>query len=222
MRVLFRIGFRLLTLPVYFSGQASLEGQTAVAVELEKMNVLVAGIENPISVVVSDVPDSCLCLQPSGGKLLKYGAAKYGWLVNSDTTIATLSILDSCKNEPIGKRSFRVKIVSVEMCLNGRPNRGSNMEAAEFKAQSGIAALVSGYDINGRCLVVGFTAEFYSKKTGELWVGYNPGARFSGEVLKKQQAVQPGDWVVFRQMSYQCPGMSRPGFSADELVFRIE
>lgn len=192
-----------------------------IAVELEKMNAVVAGVETPLRVAVSDVPDSCVCLQSSDGRLRSYGAGRYAWSVNTDTTIATLTILDTCKQELIAQRIYRVRPLKVEILLGGRHPRGA-LRAGEFKAQGGLLARVMEFDIQASCELAGFTAQFFSKKTGELWTGYNPGGRFEGGVLQKVQAVEPGDWVIFRGISYRCPGMNRPYFSDSELIFRIK
>lgn len=198
--------------------QNSLFGQ--IAIELKKMNLVVVGVDNPISVAVSDVPDSCLAIHPSFGEIRKAHKGRYYWRGNFDTTIVTLSITDTCKNEFIGKWIYRVRGLKVEVVL-GKSRSVSLIGKGGFKAQLGIAALVVD-DFDARCNLIGFDAHFFSKKTGELWKGHNTGARFEGAVLEKQQAVMPGDWVIFRQISYRCPGMKQPMFSADELFFELK
>jgi len=210
----------LLTLLIFCIFQNGLFGQ--IAVEVEKMNVMVAGLENPFTVVASDVPDSCIVLQSNAGKIKKVGTGKYICsAVTTDTSIVTLSIKDTCNNELLGQRIYRIKKLSVEFLLGAR-HRSKTMGNGEFKAQGGIIAQVTGYDIHAHCDMVGFDAHFFSKKAGELWKGHNTGPRFEGAVLEKQQAVMPGDWVIFRQFSYRCPGMKEPMFSDDELFFEIK
>lgn len=199
--------------------QNGLFGQ--IAVEVEKMNVMVAGLENPVTVVANDVPDSCIALESTVGKIKKIGRGKYICSVAADTSIVTLSIKDTCNNELLGQRIYRIKKLSIEILLGAR-YRSKTMGNGEFKAQGGIAARVTGYDIQANCDMVGFDAYFFSKKTGELWKGHNTGARFEGAVLEKQQAVKPGDWIIFRQFSYRCPGMKEPMFSDEELFFEIK
>jgi hypothetical protein len=199
--------------------QNGLFGQ--IAVELEKMNVMVAGFENPITVAASDVSDSCITLRSNAGKIKKTGNGKYVYYVAKDTTVITLLITDTCNNELLGKRTYRVKKLPVEILLGAR-HRSKTMGNGEFKAQAGIAALITGFDIDAKCDMVGYDAYFFSKKTGELWKGYNTGARFEGAVLEKVQAVKPGDWIIFRQFSYRCPGMKEPMFSDEELFFEIK
>jgi len=218
MSALFRKNWRICGL-ILCLFQNGLFGQ--IAVEVEKMNVMVAGLENPITVVTSDVPDSCIMLQSNAGKIKKIGTGKYICSVTADTSIVTLLIKDTCNNALLGQRIYRIKKLSVEILLGAR-HRSKTMGNGEFKAQGGIAARVTGYDIEAHCDMVGFDAYFFSKKTGELWKGHNTGARFEGAVLEKQQAVKPGDWIIFRQFSYRCPGMKEPMFSDEELFFEIK
>ncbi len=196
-----------------FSGKSPLK--------LEKMNVVYAGLENPVTVAASDIPDTCIALQSNAGKIKKIGTGKYICSVTADTAVITLLITDTCNNELLGKRTYRVKKLPVEILLGAR-HRSETMGNGEFKAQVGIAAVITGLDIDAKCNMVGYDAHFFSKKPGELWKGHNTGARFEGAVLEKVQAVKPGDWVVFRQFLYRCPGMKEPGFSDDELFFEIK
>jgi len=203
--------------------QNGLFGQ--IAVEVEKMNVMYAGLENPVTIASGEVPDSCIMLQINAGKIKKVGTGKYVCEVMADSIRlvgrATLLIKDTCSNELLGQRIYQVKHLPVEILLGAR-HRSKTMRNGEFKAQAGIVAQVTGYDIQAHCDMVGFEAYFFSKKTGELWQGHNTGARFEGAVLEKQQAVMPGDWVIFRQISYRCPGMKQPMFSDEELFFEIK
>lgn len=194
-----------------------------VAIEVEKTNVMVAGLENPITVVSSDVPDSCLLLQANAGKVYKREKGRYYWGIGVDSLIRkiTIVVLDTCSGQVLAEKHYRMREIPVEILLGAR-HRSKQMGNGEFKAQSGLAAVVAGYDINATCEMAGFTAQFYSKKTGEVWTGYNTGSRFEGEVLKKQQAVLPGDQIVFKDIKYRCPGMRRPRASNTELVFEIK
>lgn len=194
-----------------------------IAIELEKTNVMVAGVENPITVVSSDVPDSCLLLLPDLGKVYKTGKGHFWWGIGNDSLLRriTIQILDTCSGAVLAKKVYRMRELPVEILLGAR-HRSRQMGNGEFKAQYGLAAVIMGYDICGTCEMDGFEAHFYSKKESNAWMGHNSGGRFEGEVLKKQQAVLPGDQIVFKNIRYRCPGMKRSRISAAELVFEIK
>lgn len=209
---------------ICFFPACTLLGQ-AVAVEAEKMNVLVVGVDNPLTIVVSDLYDSCLVAIPSVGKITKgWGSGKYLWSGVSDTTVVSMTLRDTCSQSLVAQRSYRVRTIPIQILLGANPKYRHNkaLGVGEFKAQSGIAAVISGMDICGNCDMAGFYARFFSHKTGEIWIGYNTGARFMGDVLKHQQAVVPGDWVKFEGFSYRCPGMKTPAYDDDVLHFQIK
>ena len=64
-------------LSTFFKGQA--------AVELEKIQVLLAGIDNPITIAVDDLPDSCISVAVSIGNIKKERNGRYSWRVLLDT-----------------------------------------------------------------------------------------------------------------------------------------
>lgn len=198
----------------------SISGQ--IAIELEKVNVLVAGFENPVTVVSTAVPDSCIALQSAGAKIKKYGTGRYAmYAITTDTSIVTLTITDTCSHEMLGQRAYRVRSVPVDILLGAR-HRSKTMSIDEFREQIGIAAVMSGFDVCGNCAMIGFNAYYFSKKTGNIWRGHNTGARFEGAVSEKQASVVPGDRITFCRFSYQCPGMTQPVFSNQELYFEIK
>lgn len=197
--------------------QNLLAGQ--IAVELGGVDAMFEAIENTMTVVASDVPDSCLTLQASFGNIRKLGRGKYFWQGSSDTTFVTISIIDSCNNQPLDKRTYRVKELPVEIRLGGK-HRGGIMGNGEFKAQPGFIAYIACCGFDARCEIIGFDACFFSKKTGELWKGHNTGARFEGAVLQKQLTVMPGDWIIFRHFEYRCG--KQPKLSNEEFFFEIK
>lgn len=203
---------------IFFFQQVASPAQ--VAVELEKMNMIVVGFYNPVSVVVSDLPDSCLFLEPSAGKISRNGRGQYLWHI-TDTATLTLSLTDTCHHELIARRIYRTRKLPVHFLL-GAKQRSETISAGEFKAQAGIAPVISGHDVCATCEMTGFTARFFSKKTGRVWTGHNPGARFKGEVLRSAQSVEPGDWVRFSGFSFTCPGMTMLTADDHDLYFRIK
>lgn len=198
----------------------SVSGQ--IAIELGKVNVLVAGVENPVTVVSTEVPDSCIALQSAGAKIKKHGTGRYAmYAITTDTSIVTLTIIDTCSHETLGQRAYRVRALPVDILLGGR-HRSKAISSGEFRAQNGIVAMISGFDVCGNCAMLGFEAHYFSKKTGNVWQGHNTGARFEGAISEKQVAVMPGDRITFRRFLYQCPGMKQPVFSDQELFFEIK
>ena len=201
-----------LGLTIHLSGQA--------AIELEKMNMLVAGVYNPISIAVNDVPDSCLSLRPDCGRITGTGKGHYIWMLETDVSQATLLLVDSCLGDTIAQRRYRVRGLNVVALLGAR-YRSQTIGAGTFKAQKGITAELQNDDVCGRCDLIGFSARFVFGQTGEVWNGYNRGAYFRDAVLEHYQKLMPGDQVEFYEIVYRCSSKMQPKL-ANELVFYIE
>lgn len=79
-----------------------------VAVELEKMNVVYAGLDNPITVAVSGIPNDKVIARVSGGwKLDSLGNGSYLLTGGVGVRVLTLSIY--VKGKIVGARKFRVR-----------------------------------------------------------------------------------------------------------------
>jgi len=195
--------------------------QVPAAVELERVNVLYIGVENPLSVVSDTVPDSCIVLRPSDGILKKVAPGKYTWFLQTDSTTVQLALTDSCSGTEIGVRTYRVKMqYEVRAVLGSK--YGGVMGRGEFCAQAGIAVLLDGFDFDMRCTVKGYDVAIYKHSYGDALKLHNNGARFNASVQEKINSVTPGDRVHFYHIAYQCPGMSEPFHYAGDLHFSIK
>ena len=192
--------------------------QSQVAVELEGVNILYAGLENPISIVSDSIPDSCITVQISHGRITKERPYHFSMYVSQDTGNVQLTLIDTCRQQVIGERTYRLRDIPIVPLL-GAQHASKRMTAGEFKAQSGIAAIT--YEVCGKCAIEGFRVHLYQQKTGACITRYNTGTLFTEAVAALMQQVQVGDVVRFSVISYRCPGMRVPKFADQELVFEI-
>lgn len=192
------------------------------ALALDRMNVLCPGIDNPLTVVVNDVPDSFLQLIPSMGEITPQGAGHYNWRIcHRDTNIATLTVLDTVGRQEIGVFPYRVVRPPVPMpALVNRNKRGA-MPNGEFKSQSGIVLLCEKTDWDIVPEMVGYDILYLPKKQDAIEI-HNTGARFNGHALDFINRAKPGDRYVFYHFSYRigCDPMLR--YSNETLVFEIK
>lgn len=194
--------------------------QTPIAVELEKMNVLYLGMENPIRVAADSVPDSCIVLRPQAGILKKVAEGRYAWQLQTDSTTVQLEIHDTCSRVLLSTRMYRVKMLRTVRAVLGSKQKGP-MARGEFCAQGGIAVRMEGVDINAKCEVKGFDLAIYKQHYGAGLILHNTGGRFNASVSEKIHSVVPGDKVYFYHIEYQCPGMKEPFRYAEDLYFSI-
>jgi len=96
--------------------------------------------------------------------------------------------------------------------------RKDSMKVNVAKAQSGLRAVVEGYDIDAVCQMNGFTltrASEYGLKTVR-----NVGGSFSAASRRLMARLESGNILLFRQITYRCPGQSRP-VRAPDLVITV-
>lgn len=212
----------LLFLPAFWAQSKSF---CQVAVELSKMNVVYAGVDNPVRIVVNDVPDSCLLVVPSRGKVVRSRDTPglYDWNIGlRDTAVVSLTLFDSTKNERIGTYFFRCKRLPEPVARLSATHRSKAMHRGEFCAQAGVAMILEGFDFDARVEVVHYEVVIFSKKYGSTWIGKNTGARFNPSVSEHINSVVPGDWALFRKIAYRMPGAAEPQHSSQELFFLIK
>lgn len=194
-----------------------------VVVAADGMNVVYLGLTNPISIAISDVPDSCLNVLASHGNIHRTGKGRFEWnIIEPDTNVAKLTIFDTRSCEQIAEYAFRVKKMPEPVALLGARHRSKTMDIAEFKAQAGIANVIECCDFDAKAETIGFETVLFDHETRTTWIGRNAGARWTGETSAHLQKVRPGDWVVFRKIDYRQPGDKVPQRSSQELFFQLK
>ena len=165
------------------------------AVELPLMNVVYAGPDNPIKIVINDLHDSCVAVKASYGKISKNGGHWYSWNGMADHDSLQLVVIDTCHQEEIAVRHYRVKKIPIVIALGGnlKYSRNSEIEVTTFRTLRGVAAMLNGFDVCGSCDMVRYQIEIYSGITGELWTKSNPGARFDAALSGPCRTLQDRD-----------------------------
>lgn len=199
-------------------------GSQTFAVELPRMNVVYLGVDNPIKIVVNDLPDSCVIVEASFGKIQKGKNAFYSWNGVANEDSLCLILFDTCHQQMIAKRDYRVFKIPVILSLGGTPRYSKNSEIRlpEFRAMAGVAALISGFDICGSCQMHRYRTTVFSKTLKEPWIAINDGPRFGSAVSERFKSLKAGDWVRFDRFVYQCPGDINLQYPAEELLFKIK
>lgn len=191
-----------------------------IAVSTDKMNVVFPGVDNPISIAISDVPDSCLRVVPSVGEIQRTAVGKFIWKIcGRDTHLASLKLIDSCTNEQVGEQVFRLKRLPDAVPIFGQPRKLRRENNGEFKMQGGIAVLMQNFDFELKPEIVSYEVT-YKPFDGDPMTWKNWGARWNAEVSEAIQKARPGDLYYFDHIKYRmpCDPILR---DAGGLVFRI-
>jgi gliding motility-associated protein GldM len=129
-------------------------GQSNAAVQLDKMNVLFIGVDNPVTVSGSGNLNDLRVSGSGGGiSLVPNGAGKYLARVNSETDdcFITVTTVDGKST----RVPFRVRSIPDPTPYVGRTKSG-DMSAAEFKSQAGVRAIVENFFYETQFNVVSF------------------------------------------------------------------
>lgn len=193
-----------------------------VAVGLERMNALCPGIDNPITVAVSDVPDSNLLLLPSMGEISRLHNGQYNWKIcHRDTTFATLAILDTVEQREIGVFNYRVIRPPIPVPVLSLATNSTTFSVGQFKAQGGISMVFENTDWEIKAEIAGYEL-MYLPPHSDPSVTYNSGGRFNSRTQEMVYRAKPGDRYVFSNFTYRigCDPMVR--HSNETLVFKIK
>jgi gliding motility-associated protein GldM len=133
-------------------------GQSNAAVQLDKMNVLFIGVDNPVTVSGSgSVSELKVNMSGVQGSLTPAGNGQYIARVNNETDDAVITVVT-----PDGKsnpKKFRVRSIPDPTPRVGGRESG-DVPAGEFKSQGGVNAIVKNFFYETQFTVTGFRITF--------------------------------------------------------------
>lgn len=174
-------------------------------ISVEKTNVMYAGVDNPLSILVRGVPEDQIQIKAEGMTLKKEDNFRY---TARPAFPGEAKIMVSGGNlEPV-EFKYRVKRFPDPTMYIGR-RRGGTMGAGEFCGPGGLSAVISGMDICGNCETVRYDVTRLTKEQDPVTKS-NTGARFDGGALSLIQLARPGDRYLFENIKVRCPGDSIP------------
>lgn len=184
-------------------------GQRSVAVSLDKMNVFYIGVDNPISVSAAGVSSNEVKVSGSGSGISISPAGSGGKFTVRVTTPgeAKLTVSGGGASSTF---DYRVKRIPDPLPLLGAKHATKSMANGEFRAQSGIAAVLQNFDFDVKCEVVGFEATYLKKRQDPSPPISNGGARFNERIQGFVSQAAPGDNYFFDDIKARCPGDAQP------------
>jgi gliding motility-associated protein GldM len=128
-------------------------GQSNAAVQLDKMNVLFIGVDNPITISGSGSVDQLRVSASGGGAVLSGSGGHRSVRVSQETDNCTISVttIDG-KTTPV---RFRVRSIPDPTPYIGTVKSG-DMAAGAFKSQAGVRAIVDNFFYETQFNVVSF------------------------------------------------------------------
>ena len=165
------------------------------------MNVLYAGINNPISIAVPGVPEGSISATMTNGTLTKSGD---GWIahptkVGAECVISVTAEMDGQRTN-VGSTTFRVRKLPdptpfiTYKDANGQPNRykgGKPFSKALLMAAPGLDAAIDDEILNIDYKVVSFETVFFDSM-GNAMPEMSNGSQFSERQKSKIRSLQHG------------------------------
>ncbi|MEM1326484.1 MAG: gliding motility protein GldM [Bacteroidota bacterium] len=192
-------------------------GRRSVTVAADKMNVFYIGVDNPISISAAGTSSNQLRVSGRGGgiKISGSGTSRNVTVSQPGEAVVTVSGGDLKATN----FDFRVKRIPDPTPQLGR-SKGGSMGNGEFKAQSGVLAILDGFDFDARCTIQGYNLVRVPKRQDAV-NSNNAGARYNAKSQRLVAAAKPGDIYYYENIKAKCPG-DRAGRPLGTMVFNIK
>lgn len=113
-------------------------------------------------------------------------------------------IIDGVNFDNPIKYEYNVKRIPDPVAYLGAQKSGS-MSAGQFRAQSGVVALLDDFVYNAKCEIIGFELVYIARRSDPILVT-NQGARFTASASNLISRASPGDIYIFDNVRTKCPG----------------
>ena len=172
-------------------------GTSSAAVQLDKMNVLFIGVENPVSVSGSGNAEDIKVSMRGGGGSISGGKGHYTAIVNQETDECYIDVKTSDgKVTPV---RFRVRSIPDPTPRIGASESG-DINASTFKSQAGVNAIVKNFFYETQFNVTGFTITGDGSGFDEgIEVQENTGAAWN-EARKLISKCRPGSFITIENI----------------------
>ncbi len=183
-------------------------GSTGASIQLDKMNVFYIGVDNPITVSAAGYSLEDISVNIPGATITensKEGKGHYTVRVTKPGKVQA-DIVAKTDNGPktVGGLPMRVKYIPDPVAMVGG-KQGGGLYANIFKAQSGVVAVLKGFDFEARFVVTEFEFSMLPKR-GELLgpfpvkSAYLQGPRANKQVADLMKRAKPGDKIFIEEI----------------------
>ena len=151
-------------------------GQSSAAVQLDNMNVLFIGVDNPVTISGSGSVDQIKASISGGGGVMNGTGAHRTVRVTQETDECFISVVT-----PDGKTTrmpFRVRSIPDPSPMIGQ-NKSGNIQAAYFKSQAGVRAMVENFYYKTQFNVVSYRMTGDAAGFDDVMEANNSGAEWN-------------------------------------------
>lgn len=190
-----------------------------VAIEMSKMNIAYAGLDNPMVVMLEGIGCNEFFVCTDNGSIHQGKNCNYTYSPEK-VGIANIYFKRSIKAvDTIACRKIRIKPLPTPSAKFANKS-GGNIGLGEFKAQSGLIASLEGFDIDAR-----FNIESYKinviRGNNVLHSVLNHSSRIEVSNQYIIDQVKNGDKIIFENIFVKMPGLEKSQ-KLNSLIFEIE
>ncbi len=171
-------------------------GQSSAAVQLDNMNVLFIGVDNPVTISGSGSVDQIKASISGGGGVLSGGGAKRSVRVSQETDECYITV-----TTPDGKTTrvqFRVRSIPDPTPMIGT-NKSGNIPASYFKSQAGVRAMVENFYYKTQFNVTSFRITGDGNGFDDILEANNTGAEWN-EARNIVNRARPGSFITIEDI----------------------
>ena len=171
-------------------------GQSSAAVQLDNMNVLFIGVDNPVTISGSGSVDQIKASIRGGGGVMSGGGAKRTVRVSQETDDCVISV-----QTPDGKTTnvqFRVRSIPDPTPMIGT-NKSGNIPAAYFKSQAGVRAMVENFYYKTQFNVTSFRITGDGAGFEDIIEANNTGSEWN-EARNIVSKARPGSFITIEDI----------------------
>lgn len=167
----------------------------------DKMNIVYAGIDNPLSIAMFNFDCEDIILKTDIGTLTKTECGKYTFFV-SETGIVdfkVFSVKDGIEKE-LSTLKYRIKELPVPVCSSQKTK--SEFSVVELRKRNALDSIIIGYNYSDSFDIIKFDYLFV-RDTIFISSGTIDGAIFSKKLKEQILHLLPGDWIFFENIIVQ-------------------
>jgi hypothetical protein len=173
---------------------------SVIACALDRVDILYVGIDNPITIAVSEVSPNKVKVSCEGCTLTSNGIGKYNAVVRVPGAVAiTVAANGMTKIFRFQAQYFPNPVPTLSM------KKGGAMGMREFCAQAGIIPVLENMGFDAKCSVQSFTIARVVPNQTPITVSVL-GTAFDEKAQKLICAAKPGDLYHFSDIKVKCPG----------------
>ena len=186
----------IILFPVYFSSAQN------ISISAEKNNVFYIGVDNPVSILVTNYPSVQVIVKTPKGEV--HGSGRIRIYRGFEPGNTSIILYENDGLTEIGRSNFRVKYIPDPVAKVG-PSGGGKINKTVLRNQQYLRAVLEDFDYNVGFTIDSFTTHIIRTDTCLIKEFINVGAKFSNSLGESLNTIKRNDIVIFKNIYAKGP-----------------